>query len=89
MKVIKCYRCKREIPANNSHNRIEYSISHLGRYLDLCDNCYNKLVHFINNDDTLSKVESIIDNWAVDDDEHELLEQIADIINGEKENGVK
>ncbi len=32
-----------------------------------------------------TKIKAIIDNWAVDDDEHELLEQIADII-GEEEN---
>jgi hypothetical protein len=29
------------------------------------------------------KIKAIIDNWAVDDDEHELLEQIADIIDEE------
>jgi len=32
-----------------------------------------------------SKIKSIIDNWAVDDDEHKLLEQIADIIGGGNE----
>jgi len=37
------------------------------------------------NDTTLSKIKLIIDNWAVDDDEHELLEQIADIIGGGNE----
>ena len=31
-----------------------------------------------------AKIKSIVDNWAVDDDEHELLEQIADIINEEE-----
>lgn len=29
-----------------------------------------------------NKIKAIIDNWAVDDDEHELLEQIADIVDG-------
>ena len=28
-----------------------------------------------------NKIKAIIDNWAVDDDEHELLEQISDIVN--------
>jgi len=31
-----------------------------------------------------NKIKTIVDNWAVDDDEHELLEQIADIINEEE-----
>jgi hypothetical protein len=38
-----------------------------------------------NETDTLSKIKTIINNWAVDDDEHELLERIADII-GEVDN---
>jgi len=33
-----------------------------------------------------AKIKTIIDNWAVDDDEHALLEQIADIVNEEKTN---
>ena len=33
------------------------------------------------------KIKAIINGWAVDDDEHELLEQIADIIDEETENG--
>lgn len=28
------------------------------------------------------RIKAIINNWAVDDDEHELLEQIADIMGG-------
>ena len=32
------------------------------------------------------RIKAIIDSWAVDDDEHELLEQIADIISEEEEN---
>ena len=32
-----------------------------------------------------TKIKAIIDNWKVDDDEHELLEQIADIIDEEIE----
>lgn len=31
------------------------------------------------------KIKAIIDGWAVDDDEHELLERIADIVGGEEE----
>lgn len=27
-----------------------------------------------------NKIKAIIDNWAVDDDEHELLEKISDIV---------
>ena len=34
-----------------------------------------------------TKIKAIIDNWAVDDDEHELLEQIADIIEEEEDEG--
>jgi hypothetical protein len=38
--------------------------------------------------DIYDRIKAIIDNWAVDDDEHELLEKIADIIDGtEEENG--
>lgn len=32
-----------------------------------------------------NKIKAIVDNWAVDDDEHELLEQISDIVYGTKE----
>jgi hypothetical protein len=35
------------------------------------------------------KIKAIINGWAVDDDEHELLEQIADIIDEEAENESK
>lgn len=35
--------------------------------------------------DIYDRIKAIIDNWAVDDDEHELLERIADII-GEVDN---
>ncbi len=40
-----------------------------------------------NNDtiDVYNRIKTIIDNWEVDDDEHELLEKIADIIDGETE----
>lgn len=34
----------------------------------------------------LDRIKTIIDGWAVDDDEHELLNQIADIIDEEAEN---
>lgn len=30
--------------------------------------------------EVVEKIKTIINNWAIDDDEHELLEQIADII---------
>jgi len=35
------------------------------------------------NSDTIkfNKIKALIDNWAVDDDEHELLEKISDIVN--------
>ena len=32
-----------------------------------------------------NKIKAIIDGWAVDDDEHELLEEIADIISAERD----
>lgn len=31
------------------------------------------------------KIKAIINGWAVDDDEHELLEEIADIISAERD----
>ena len=89
MRLVKCDRCKEEIsPETRQKLRNIYNISYMGTYMDLCDNCYYKLVRFINNVDAMSKIESIIHNWvlAIDDDEHELLEQIADIISEEAEN---
>ena len=83
MKIVKCDRCKKEIfPETNLTMRNIYNISYMGAYMNLCDNCYYKLVRFINNVDALSKIESVISNWVlcIDDDEHELLEQIAVII---------
>ena len=86
MKIVKCDRCREEIsPDTNLTMRNIYNISSRGVYMDLCDYCYYKLVRFINNTDSLSKIESVISNWALavdDTDEHELLEQIADIIRG-------
>lgn len=84
MKVVKCDRCKEEIPENPRDGRV-YNVVYTSAYMDLCDNCYCKLVRFINNTDTLSKVKSLIDNWAVDDDEHVLLGRIANIVNEEEE----
>lgn len=84
MRLVKCDRCKEEIsPETRQKLRNVYNVAYMGTYMDLCDNCYYKLVRFINNTDRLSKIESIIHNWvlAIDDnDEHELLEQIAVII---------
>lgn len=39
------------------------------------------------SEDTIkfNKIKAIIDKWVVDDDEHELLEKIADVIDGEEE----
>lgn len=89
MKVVKCDRCKEEIsPETNRTMRNIYNISYAGAYMDLCDNCYYKLVRFINNTDRLSKIESVINDWVLTTDdinEHELLERIAVIIRGEIE----
>ena len=86
MKIVKCDRCKEEIsPDTRLTMRNIYNISYMGVYMDLCDKCYYKLVRFINNTDRLSKIESVINNWVLatdDNDEHELLERIADIIRG-------
>lgn len=88
MKLIKCDRCKEEIsPETRQNVRNIYNVAYMGAYMDLCDNCYYKLVRFINNTDRLSKIESVINNWVLTTDdvnEHELLERIADIIRGEE-----
>ena len=83
MRVVKCDRCKEVIPPETRLTmRNIYNISYMGAYMDLCDDCYYKLVRFINNADALSKIESVINDWVlgVDTNEHESLERIAVII---------
>ena len=89
MKIVKCDRCKVEISQDTRQEmRNIYNVSYMGAYMNLCDNCYYKLVRFINNVDRLSKIESVISNWVlgIDDDEHKLLERIAAIIREGTEN---
>lgn len=75
----KCENCEYYVPDLNQCYGQKYC-----PVVDPNDNCDGfKPCNNMTNGNTIkfNKIKAIIDNWAVDDDEHELLEQISDIVN--------
>ena len=62
--------------------RLIEMIERLNLMQERCCNGYDaEAINFAIKDIGIcDRIKAIIDNWAVDDDEHELLEKIADII---------